>query len=639
MADVYKIGVTIAATNAVSGVLAVIGRELTGLHVKVQDLDRGFGRVGAAMASGAAAFGGYATLRGMATLVEHGKDLVQQQDRMLEAGIKQKEVADATAAAWKLSADVMARGVTQNLELIQGLSNMLGEFGVNGDRKVAEAIRAAPFAAKYETILKSLGENSDNAGADFLRFLELRGALVDHKTGLMVGTADLEHEFKVGAAIAAATHGHGTTVTAADLKMYQLQARAAGATLDETGLLEIAPLLAMLKGGAGGQGSRTGTGSYQLTRQILGGSMNSASAAWLMHLGLIDPKHAHLVGRGATAHYKIDPGGVVGEELMMRRPLEWIWNVLGKAMEEHGINGPDAKTRAIISAGFTSTVSGLLAEALRNETLIRKDVANERVALGTDQYAVAAQSPDVRINAFTEAWHNLMTALGAPIVNDATGLMKQVTDAMNGLTAWAVAHPKLVEEIEGVTAGLAGLAVVVGAGGVLMLGLTALGGPVGVLVTVASAAFAAAQAIKTFESELEKLIPDWLIPPGMVRGPDGRIVSRGAASPEDGYHKGAGVMPETGGTTELRPWVHDLLHPHLTGPGGGGRGHGFVPPPNTPSGGTPAVDLTPQSINGIGRAVRDGSAAGARDAAAYPNGSSTPDGRHQLFGSSLNGAH
>ena len=505
MIEAWKIGVNIAMTSNAAQVLGVIGKDLLGLNKSAEALASKLNLVKLAAVGAMSAVAGGAVLYGMTKLVEKGQDLVQQQYRMREAGFQTKEIAEATAAAWKLSADVAGRGVTENLTLIQGLANMLGEFGVNKTRLVGEATKAAPFAARYETVMGSLGENAEGAGAEFMRFLELRGTLVNHKTGEMATASDLDRAFRLGEAIAAATHGHGTTVSARDLYQYQLQAGAAGATLSEEGLLHLAPLLGIMKGGSGGQGSRVGTGAFQLTRQTMSGALNPHAIEWLMSLGMLDPSKIEHVGKGATAHYKMTPGALEGEQLMERDPVKWMWDVLGKHMKDHGISGPDASAEAILKSGFTATVSRLLAEGLRNEALLRKDFENENIALQVDQYKVAADSPITKMRDFQQAWNNLLTALGAPIVETAYGMLDHITAALKWLTAVAVAHPEATKTILELTAGLAGLAVVLGTlavGTAAASALLLLGGPAGVLISIGIGATAAVAALILFKKEI-----------------------------------------------------------------------------------------------------------------------------------------
>jgi len=98
--------------------------------------------------------------------------------------------------------------------------------------------------------------------------------------------------------------------------------------------------------------------------------------------------------------------------------------------------------------------------------------------------ATAQNDPTATTKAFRETWNNLLTTLGAPLVDTASNLMVSLTHAMNDFSQWAVAHPELTGAIEKTVGALATLA---GAAGLFAIGAkaaTALGlltGPAGLI--------------------------------------------------------------------------------------------------------------------------------------------------------------
>ena len=99
-------------------------------------------------------------------------------------------------------------------------------------------------------------------------------------------------------------------------------------------------------------------------------------------------------------------------------------------------------------------------------------------------YDASMESAGMRIKAFEAAWTNLVKALGAPLVDTASSLINHLTDALIYLTKWAVAHPEQVQIIEGIAAGMAALAVVLGTlavGSAAAGALGVLAGPAGLI--------------------------------------------------------------------------------------------------------------------------------------------------------------
>ncbi len=437
-------------TDNASQVIQKLGSSLLGLNLKIKDIEGGLGRVKVAAAGLGAVMGGAVVLSSMAKLVDHGKEFVHQQSLMAQAGISQAEIAQGTAAAWKTAGDVIGSSADKNIALVADLRNRLGSM--------KEAIAAMPAMAKLGVFLQNgTGQDQEKAGDTAARFLEQRGALVDPVTH-QISESRLEQQSKLLEAIAIGTR---FKVGPDQLLAFQSYARASGSTLTDQGLVNLAPVISASK-----SPSTVGTQLSSLDQQLLGGIMTSAGAHFLEGLktkdgqSLMDPNKVH---EGKGGHLTLDPSALIDGDLLRRDPVTWIHDYLGGALIQKGAVTADQQVAAVMQSHLRATVTGLMAEVLRSFPAFAKDATNITQSLPTDQYAVSQKTdPTARLAAFHTAWENLLTALGSPLVNDATGMLTNITAALNRLTAWASAHPKAVENIEMVTAALAGLAVVGG---------------------------------------------------------------------------------------------------------------------------------------------------------------------------------
>ncbi len=454
MPDVYAIGVRIALSSNASQVLGVLGKDLLGIDVRAKGAEASLGRVKAAAIGLGSVLGGSAIVGGLAKLVEHAKEFVHQQSVMAQAGVSQADIANAAAAAWKTAGDVIGSSATKNLALIGDLRDSLGSM--------PEAIAAAPSMARLGVVLQNLtGQDQEAAGYSAARFLEQRGSLVNPKTG-QIDASLMEHNANQLAAITAGTRGR---VGPDQLLGFQTTARLAGAQLSDQGLINMAPVIAAAK-----SASTVGTQLSSLENQLIGGVMTNASAHWLEHLGVVNPKRVHEM-RGGRMQF--DAGALIDEETLRRDPREWIKKYIGGGLLREGFSTPDTQAGAVLQSHLRTTVTGLIGEILRSYASFSKGSRLIDIAAGANQYDVAQKTdPTTKMAAFTTAWSNLLTALGAPIVNDATGLIGRLTTALTGLTKWASTHQNTVGVIEDVAAGLGALGVV---GGSLAITKAALG--------------------------------------------------------------------------------------------------------------------------------------------------------------------
>jgi hypothetical protein len=282
--------------------------------------------------------------------------------------------------------------------------------------------------------------------------------------------------------------------------------------LSDEGLLNAVPLMQ-----ASG-GFRSGTMLAAITQQLTGGVMTQRSASWLVEHGLL-PKDAVTVGRGGAV--SVDKSRIEGSDMLSSDPGAWATQILMRKLQGQGFNDQDALTKVLLQSGLRQTTVGGMVEFVRNSPSFAKEVENIRAALGIDQYNVlfgragngdgrrdrdsygpaerGQIDPTAQMTAFNAAWTNLLTALGGPLVQPAMELISKLTDVLTDFGQWAAKHPDSVRILGEITAGLAGLAVVLGSfavGTAAFSGLRVLRGLAG-LATAAEAAAPAAAAGST----------------------------------------------------------------------------------------------------------------------------------------------
>ena len=259
-------------------------------------------------------------------------------------------------------------------------------------------------------------------------------------------------------------------MTPRDLKMFRLQA-AAGSGQDERGPMELAPLIGQMKGGAGSMDSRVGTGLYNLIKQLVMPSSRQTIEA-LERMKLLDPSKMHVHRNGKST---VDAGATTQQPLLEARSVEWLLNVLTPALQEMGVKTAQEQAPMAGQLTLSSSAARLIQAALRNAHELKLEYGNIHTAPGIDQYHIAKNGPAARIEGFTKAWKDLLTALGSPMVDVTTNLFARLTAGLNTLAQFSAAHPKITADIEMAGAALAGFAVVGGTVAIITSAASALG--------------------------------------------------------------------------------------------------------------------------------------------------------------------
>ncbi len=212
--------------------------------------------------------------------------------------------------------------------------------------------------------------------------------------------------------------------------------------------------------------------------------------------------------------------------------------------------------------------------------------------------ALAQDDPSAKIKSFQETWKNLVTALGAPLVNTGTTMMVSLTHAMDEFTQGMVAHPELVGAIGKTVAALAGLVAEIGLFATGATAATALG-----FLTGASGLIGLATGIERLGKVLPS-IPAWLaqLSAGTAAGPAVGSVARGIGAPGAMGVRGI-ALPNAGSTNDLHTRASYI--PDGTGDAWLPGGESAVPPSASSTG--PSGPVPVYVVNG--RDIAEGTTA------------------------------
>jgi len=487
--NLYTVGARIVMHNEASPVLGLITQQLVGIHHHISQANAASTRFMQAIVGAGAALAGVGMIKGVTHLVDEGAKLVAVQNKMTVAGWKNKEIAEATAEAWRLSSKYQMIGVENLLEMQKEMAPVLG------DRK--EAMHMAELMAKVQVALAgTLGFDKSAQFSkqirDAIRAGELSGNVLDPKRfeTYLEGMAKTLKAF-------------GGTLTPTDYFMATKYGRASAMNWSDEFTNTILPTI-MQELGA----SSTGTAMMTAYQALVGGRMKISSINAFHDLGLIDTEKldpGNLTPEGRIKRMK--PGAIKGTDTFLSNPYEWVWQYLVPAMKDKGIltesgiaaiekgqikdgvgaeaakkvkevlteaivggmdqTGPEARkaaTKMIAVLFGDRTGQGLIDLLLLQKKKIERDKTLIKDAYGLDEGTKFLNEQDYKVakHKMETQWENLQQALGVPGVSVATDVLNELADGINGLAVAANVNPGTVKTVMGALLGAAGALVVFG---------------------------------------------------------------------------------------------------------------------------------------------------------------------------------
>lgn len=444
--DVWRIGVRIGMTNGVSPVLAVIAADLLGLKGKVGEVEKAFRSLNPAIIGAGAVLAGGALLDGVFKMADKGKELIDQQDKLVRQNIDLNDVLRIQADFFdNVSKSVPTATASEYLKTVNELRSVAGDL--NG------AAAMAPRALKYDALLGNvLGTEQSGSFYKLLRSSEIKGIATDE---------DKREKFTEEAFKYMVAFG-GKLTPDAILGL----AKRGGNAWHAIGLENMGPVMVAA---ADMGGDNTGTALMSLRQFQMGATTLSRQQGELLgNLGLLDMSKAHKTGFGG-GRLQLDPGAMVGALQYSDDLPGWIKNVVYPAIEKAS-HGDEALLENILgkfspNRSITKMIQMFGDPGFQDQ--ITKDMGLQGQAMPVDQAYddFLKNNPKGVDTAFHNQFKSMMEAIGGPLAQAAIPVMKALTTAFQEIGQLANAHPDAVKAV--------GVGIAVLAGGLVALGTAA----------------------------------------------------------------------------------------------------------------------------------------------------------------------
>jgi len=533
----YKIGVSIALANGVSGVLATIAKDMLHLKGPIGQIEKQFGNWGSKLASVAAIMSGPLIIGGMVKIAEHGKELLNQQAQMLNLGIEQNDILELTSNYYNnVARAIPTSTASEYLKTIKELRAVTG-----GDAAgMAEVQRLAPKAMKVDALLSNtFGTTMSGEYYKLLRSEEMKG----------IATDETKREAFTDAAFSYIT-AFGGKLKASD---YQTLARRGGSAFINMKPEAMGPM-SVLTADLGGDATGTSMMTFQ---QLINGATTMSKQqgeAW-KKIGLINMDKVTPTGFGGS-RMQLGLGAIAGSQEHNGDIPGYIKDVLYPAIVKAANNDPAAIEEIIGKIAPNRNANKMIHMFGQSgfQDQIAKDLGLAGQTLGIDpayQNLISKNPVGVEL-AYEQQKKAMLEAIGAPLMQAALPVMKAITSVFSSIGQLANAHPEAIQVIAAGIAGLAvaltgigivalaGLAGVATVAGGVALAITAIAGSVTALVainwdSITSMFNGIGSAISSFIAYLAKIY-------GQIGGLFSGGSSKGPATSTDDYGR---IIPQS----------------------------------------------------------------------------------------------
>jgi hypothetical protein len=408
------------------------------------------------------------------TVLDAAGNFQQVQDQLVAMGDTQKEVAEATATAWKLAGTHIHLSAIELIEMNRHANEIFGSAG-NAAKHMSMMADIAEWQKRWEagkTGVRHL--DPVTATRDVMKAAEqgmvgwdpnTPGAMEEYVKKLVIGLI-----------------ATGSNVTSSMYLRGQQGAKGAYASWEDSFKFGVFPAMLQEWSGAG-VGAAT---SY---------AKLGAGARWSKQ-GILTGQELGIIDKSVDAGhpFTMRAQNIAGNELYQRDPLAWTEKYLAPALDKKFGPGHFGEKQAEIQR--------LLGDrnAVRfNELMVQQSQKLEKDRTLRDKAKMDMPgSWEQSLVAFEEKWKDLMTALGTPALGTATEALDKITKGIVSFTEWVNKddNARLVRDLAGIGAGIAAFSVVIGAvaigagivglmpGGVIIVGIALLTGALAGLAAV-----------------------------------------------------------------------------------------------------------------------------------------------------------
>ncbi len=472
MAGPYDVAIHLSAVNGVSGVLAVIGKDVLGLTGSVKTLQKELSALRVAAVGGMAALGGAAVLSGMTALVGKGNELIKVQRDMAQAGVEMTTVQRAYNEAWRLTGQYQNMSAVEVMKMLNDARQTLGDQE-KAIHEIQPFVEAGSFLKAFE------GGAHATKGEGLLR--EMNAAL---KSSEIAGKITPDEMHKHVQMLTAMKVAFGEQVKIGEYLTAQRAAGVALRNVDDQFRYGMFPALVQENGVNAGVMLMTA-----FNKVVAGVGNRTQSVEFMRKIGLLNDDQIDYDKAGRAKGLK-DPDAIRGSRDAAFNFAGWV-NTTLRPLIDNQAHGDQIKEAQIISKLFPDrNAAKAVTEMLQQFSKLSKDAANI-YKVSRDFGAYTQGSWDYQVQAFRTQWDNFMQALGSPLVKTATSALAQINNVMSGISQWAAANPEAIRAVGIAVAGLAATLTTVGA---VLLG-TALAGAMGPMLSFAAGIGAVASAI------------------------------------------------------------------------------------------------------------------------------------------------
>jgi hypothetical protein len=429
MFEAYTVGVRLALTGNVISGLGMISRQFVKTNADAKSLQRHLDKIKLTMMAGGVLFGAGAfgfSLIGKA--VKPASEYAHQLAQMRIAGMKNLEIAQATAKAWKIGAEVPTATAAENLAAIRELRMVFGNTG--------HAIENVATIQKIQAVLSNvMGGGGGDQAYSLAKALEMKGAVRN------------PHEFNVQAdLITKAIIAGGGKIQAGDFLSAFKYGRAATQGWSDQFAYTILPTLIQEMKSAGGGGGTGGPGNALMSAYsaVVGGTVPQKALKEWQSLGLLDA--SKVVWNRVGSAKGLRPGAIKGSDLFQQNPFAWAQNILLPAMLKKGITD-EKNQRQVLQYLFPNRTAGFVMQQMtlqgwkftRDQKLIgqAQGLAGYNELLKTD--------PQMAALALHKQWQNMLATIGYQIMPTLVKSTLYLVDTLRAWTAWAQRHPATVK--------------------------------------------------------------------------------------------------------------------------------------------------------------------------------------------------
>jgi len=481
MRELFHILTSFTMRDGVTRGLMLMARHFSETNKKAAALQKRINKIRTTMMAGAGlTIMGAIGLRATSKMLKPAAEYLHTMTQAHAVGMKQVEVANLVAAAWRTTARVQTVSVTEAMQMGIYLRRILGS--------TTRAITLLPEMARFKTAFIMAKESGKfGAGVDTTQMVYT--AL---KSAEMAGATSSKAVFKKYMdnmiRVVIGTAGKVTPMMYMGLFKY---ARGAGLALNSKALFKILPILMeemkLGKGGAGGARGGIGSVLNAWNRMLVQGVMTKKTLAGFSSLGLI--KGAKPLSASELAKYKNiyknllkHPGAIgaatqkqmmglplVGGGMAAADPIQWIFKYLEPALRKQypTLDRKHLAAKAALYFKGNSLAAWLAANVIARPFAIHKDIKMLKSVPGVGAImGLSKTDPDSAAGRIKAQWSTLMTALGIPLMTILIPIGNRFANVLSKLTQLFKKFPHLGM---GIVAAFGALSAAMAIGGVVLL--------------------------------------------------------------------------------------------------------------------------------------------------------------------------